>query len=434
MDLKNSFGLVNGKVFGEAPLYVDRTKLPGLSEIPRATLNEWFYRAPFILITSPNFVWCCIAWLVYLSAPYSLETNALLLSHPFSFEFMSNRLQLWVPLVLGYNAFWHAALYFSGLAKRPFIRNRNYNMNKVLHNIVWTTSGVVIWTIFENIVCYLWATGRLPYIHDSESFGGSFQGVARLVLAMMGIPLWRSFHFYFAHRFLHFKALYTQVHSLHHRNTDVEPFSGLCMHPVEHLYYYSCILPNLIFLGSPFAFVWNGVHLLLSPAASHSGYEDHFQSDAYHYMHHRYFECNYAGTDAAFLDHFFGTFRGSFLTNKADAEGATPREDPKSTLFAVPTYEFVSYLGSSFFVCSVWAISAQTNSYGIISNPYILSSFVGFGPVALALVHSSLFRSSPTVQGTKMSLSGYLVHILIGTLFCSLPISYMCWLALIPKP
>lgn len=33
-----------------------------------------------------------------------------------------------------------------------------------------------------------------------------------------------------------------------------------------------------------------GVHLLISPAASHSGWEDHFQSDIFHYLHHRYFE------------------------------------------------------------------------------------------------------------------------------------------------
>ena len=39
--------------------------------------------------------------------------------------------------------------------------------------------------------------------------------------------------------------------------------------------------------------LWNGVHLLISPAASHSGWEDHFQSDQFHYLHHLKFECNY---------------------------------------------------------------------------------------------------------------------------------------------
>ena len=34
-----------------------------------------------------------------------------------------------------------------------------------------------------------------------------------------------------------------------------------------------------------------GMHLLLSPAASHSGWEDHMQSDQFHYIHHAKFEC-----------------------------------------------------------------------------------------------------------------------------------------------
>ena len=93
--------------------------------------------------------------------------------------------------------------------------------------------------------------------------------------------------FIFVYRFIHIKALYKYIHSLHHRNTDIEPFAGLCMHPVEHVYYFSCIGPSLLVFASPFAFMWNAVHLLISPAASHSGWEDHFQSDQYHYLHHR---------------------------------------------------------------------------------------------------------------------------------------------------
>ena len=85
--------------------------------------------------------------------------------------------------------------------------------------------------------------------------------------------------------------MYKYIHSIHHRNTDIEPFAGLSMHPVEHLYYYSCVGPSFILFTSPFAFKWNAIHLLISPAASHSGWEDHIQSDQYHYLHHRYISC-----------------------------------------------------------------------------------------------------------------------------------------------
>jgi len=33
--ISNWFGLVKGKIFGEPPLYVDKTKLPGMSPIEK---------------------------------------------------------------------------------------------------------------------------------------------------------------------------------------------------------------------------------------------------------------------------------------------------------------------------------------------------------------------------------------------------------------
>ena len=57
---------------------------------------------------------------------------------------------------------------------------------------------------------------------------------------MLALPVFRDFHFYFAHRLIHVRSLYVYVHSLHHRNSDPEPFSGMSMHPVEHIYYLSC--------------------------------------------------------------------------------------------------------------------------------------------------------------------------------------------------
>ena len=88
-------------------------------------------------------------------------------------------------------------------------------------------------------------------------------------------------------RFIHIKAMYKYIHSLHHRNTDIEPFAGLSMHPIEHLFYFTSTLPSLFVFASPFAFLWNAYHLILAPAAGHSGWEDHFQADQFHYLHHR---------------------------------------------------------------------------------------------------------------------------------------------------
>lgn len=392
----NWFGLHNGVFIGEPPAYVDKSKEPGRSIIPIATPLQWLQRSPFVLVTSPNFVWASIALAMYYWFPYTMTVNA-----PVSAAFFAERFPLWFTLVIGYDLFWHVALYGLRLANRPFVRDRVYNVDKVVHNIFWTTSGIAIWTLFENVFAYLWSNGLLPYATDS---------VWSIGLALMAVPVWRSVHFYFAHRFLHFGPLYQQVHSLHHRNTDVEPFSGLCMHPVEHLYYYACVAPSLLFVCSPFAFLWNGVHLLLSPGASHSGYEDHFQSDAFHYLHHRYFECNYAGTDAAFMDVAFGTYRGA-LTDTDSGEG---RADAKSSLRIVPTREFIVYLGGSV-ACFGAAQMVPALAASVLA---------GFGPVGLAVAMSSWSDKG------KMNVAGYLFHIIMGVLFCSVPVTYMCWLAL----
>lgn len=408
MDPRNWFGLHNGKLIGEPPSYVDKSKEPGRSIIPANTPLQWLQKSPFVLITSPNFVWACIALSTYYYFPYDLTK----VTSPISSTFFVERFPLWFSMVFGYDLFWHLALYQFGLANRPFIRDRPYNVDKVVHNAFWTLSGVSIWTVFENIFCFLWSTGKLPYAQDN---------LFTIATALAAVPVWRSVHFYFAHRFLHFGPLYKQVHSLHHRNTDVEPFSGLCMHPVEHLYYYACIAPSLFFVCSPFAFLWNGVHLLLSPGASHSGYEDHFQSDAFHYLHHRYFECNYAGTDAAFMDVMFGTFRGSLH----DSDDAGARDDAKSTLRQIPTKEFLTYLGGSATCCLIWYSTTQSNLTFVPA--LAVSSLVGFGPVVIAQIMPS---SVPSVKGTTMNMFGNLLHIIMGILFCSIPITYMCMLVL----
>ena len=320
------FGMRQFSFFGVVPAHVELSKKPGMSEVPKPTLPGWLAASPFVLVTSPNFVWAVAALAVYFLAPYDLSKGGAAAQAPLSSAFFAERLPLWLAVTLGYVAFWHVTLYALNWAKRPFIQDRAYNIDKTMHNvrgwqraharalararerppaesltshlplpsfpsraraqIFWTTSGVVIWTGFENVFAYLWATGRLGYVKNEDSFGAAAtpEGVARFVLSLMLVPVWRSVHFYFAHRLLHFGPLYQQVHSLHHRNTDIEPFAGLCMHPVEHLYYYACVLPSLLVLCSPFAFLWNGVHLLLSPAASHSGWEDHMQSDSFHYM------------------------------------------------------------------------------------------------------------------------------------------------------
>lgn len=305
-------GTVNGSFF-EAPPWVDKSKPPGGSKQVAPTWEKWLMNVLKArhFFFSPNFVWFSVALFVYLAFPYDLQA-----ARSFGVGWVLKRLAVNLAVTWLYVGFWDVALYGLQWSKRKFNPLRWPNRWELFHNVWYANLGILQWTVWEVFFIYAYATGRLPYIRDREAFATVSNAVI-MVLFTLAVPVWRGLHFYFAHRFIHIRPMYRFVHSLHHRNTDIEPAAGLCMHPVEHMYYFSCIAPSLYLYLSPFHFAFNGWHLLLSPAASHSGWEDHMQSDQFHYLHHARFECNY-GSASFPLDNMFGTFV-DVLDNTDDA-------------------------------------------------------------------------------------------------------------------
>jgi sterol desaturase/sphingolipid hydroxylase (fatty acid hydroxylase superfamily) len=131
-------------------------------------------------------------------------------------------------VVFAYFGFWNVAMYVWKWGTRKFNPKTNPTLPRFLHNMFYSFLGCVQWTVWECAFVYAYATGRLGYISDEQALS-SWPEVLRTFAAILFVPLWRDFHFYFTHRFLHMRFLYKYVHSLHHRNTDIEPFSGLCM-------------------------------------------------------------------------------------------------------------------------------------------------------------------------------------------------------------
>jgi hypothetical protein len=54
MELQNMFGLTRGKFIGEPPLYVNKSRKPGMTDMPKPTVMTWLRNSPFLLITSPK--------------------------------------------------------------------------------------------------------------------------------------------------------------------------------------------------------------------------------------------------------------------------------------------------------------------------------------------------------------------------------------------
>jgi len=181
--------------------------------------------------------------------------------------------------------------------------------DQFLDNLFWTVcSAVPIWTGYEVATFWCQANGLIPTIN-----WWAHPIYCAAILLM--IPALRSIHFYAIHRLIHWPPLYRSVHYLHHKNVNPGPWSGLAMHPVEHLLYFSGVLLHWVIPSHPLHALAHLQHLALSPCTGHSGFDRVLLSrrvsvDTYgytHYLHHRYFEVNYGG-DAVPIDRWMGTF------------------------------------------------------------------------------------------------------------------------------
>ena len=191
--------------------------------------------------------------------------------------------------------------------------------NKLYDNIFWTlASGVTIWTSYEVLMMWAMANGYAPVLTWAEH-------PIWFVALFFVIPLWESFYFYWIHRFLHVPSVYKDVHSLHHRNTNIGPWSGMSMHPVEHILFLGGVLIHFIVAASPVHIIYHLQYYALAAATTHSGFSGLFIKDKkiialgtyHHQLHHRYFECNYGSLELPF-DKWFGTFhKGTVASHEA---------------------------------------------------------------------------------------------------------------------
>ena len=158
--------------------------------------------------------------------------------------------------------------------------------------------------------------GVLPMVTFAES-------PVYFVLLMLAIPWWRSIHFYWVHRLTHWRPLYKAVHYLHHKNVNPGPWSGLAMHPIEHLFYFSCVLLHWVVPSHPLHAIHNLMNAGISPVPGHTGFSKLEVSDDhaleyggyFHYLHHKYFDCNYGGGSIP-----WDKWSGSFFDGSKESE------------------------------------------------------------------------------------------------------------------
>jgi len=274
--------------------------------------KQWNYRPQQAIATSPVFLWppqpkSVVRWFSarWLVIGENILITALAVLVWFAFQ----------PVVAG---LLHLLLHVKKsqgrqlkFDVREFIdKSKAHTFNhQLLDNMFWTlTSGVFFWTAYEALMLWAMANGYSPALHPAEH---PFWFVALIFLT----PIWISFHFYWAHRLLHWPPLYKLAHALHHRNTNVGPWSGMSMHPVEHLIWLSGVLIHWVVPAHPIHILFHMQHQAITAATSHAGFEKLVVNGQptmalgtfHHQLHHRYFECNYGNLDIPW-DKLFGSF------------------------------------------------------------------------------------------------------------------------------
>lgn len=194
-------------------------------------------------------------------------------------------------------------------ARQELEKSRKFSFNdQVRDNMCWSLVGAAIWSGYE--VLYFWAlaNGMVP------AFTFVQQPVGFIVWLLV-LPIVLSSHFFLIHRLLHWPPLYRRIHSMHHRNIHIGPWSGMSMHPIEQVIYLSSVLIHFVIPSSPIIVLLHLYTRSLGPAFSHAGFEKLLvqetrlidAADFHHQLHHRYFECNYGTVDAPW-DRWFGSF------------------------------------------------------------------------------------------------------------------------------
>ena len=174
--------------------------------------------------------------------------------------------------------------------------------DNIFHTLVL---GVPVATVFEIAVRWVYASGFTVPAKFAES-------PVWFILLFPVLTIIQALHFYLIHRLLHWPPL---VHSVHHRNVNVGPWSGLLMHPFEHFLYFSSLSIFLFLPAHPVHMIFLLHWQLLGAPTGHSAYEALFAKNKartliggfFHQLHHRYYECNY-GSPEFLLDKWFGTY------------------------------------------------------------------------------------------------------------------------------
>ena len=232
--------------------------------------------------------------------------------------------------------------------RRRLVQGDYVRAAKMLHDVRWSISTVVIFSLFGTGVWYAGHAGILRrYEHVGDrGWGWFFLSVALLVVL-------QDTYFYWTHRAMHSRWLYRTVHRVHHVSTNPSPWTAYAFAPLEAIVH--AVFVPLVWLFLPlheaavfvfllFMVVRNVLgHLsieLYPPGFTRSRSWGWHTTTTHHAMHHKHFTANY-GLYFTFWDRVMGTTHADYdaafdrittIKPRGSASGRQPLPDGRGSM------------------------------------------------------------------------------------------------------
>ena len=107
---------------------------------------------------------------------------------------------------------------------------RAYPAGQLRKEIGWSTISSVIFALAGTITWWLWQSGNTRVYLDPATYGWWY-----LPLSLMISMFIQETYYYWLHRLMHHRAVFSLVHKVHHDSVTTSPFTAFSFHPLESI-------------------------------------------------------------------------------------------------------------------------------------------------------------------------------------------------------
>jgi Delta7-sterol 5-desaturase len=197
------------------------------------------------------------------------------------------------------------------------IQEKYPKADKIINEIKQSAVTLIIFTLIGTTIFTLNKLGIIKTLvyRDPTQFGG----VPYMIFSFIVLTIWHETYFYWLHRIMHHKKIYSYIHKVHHESVNPSPIAAYHFHFIEG--FFEAIYLPIFLLTVPMyfpVFIFHTFYAMVLNIWWHLGYElfpkgftthpilKWISTSTHHNMHHQKFNGNY-GLYFNFWDRIMGT-------------------------------------------------------------------------------------------------------------------------------